>query len=200
MDFKKIIFYLGKFKFILAFAVLVALAAGLFGWWGGTKYSVSLSLTINRYGNQPSQDYRYDNYFALKATEEFGDTVAGWFKTPEMTQAIFKKAGLSNLPQNLNTLSRQFKAAKISPNLVEVRFGAKSEIEAKTLAQAVGQIVSERTNMISASSWQNISFLSVAGEPVVVKNTGLVWWNVLVGLLVGLAVGVFVKVGKEYFK
>ncbi|TSC53488.1 MAG: Uncharacterized protein LiPW39_240 [Parcubacteria group bacterium LiPW_39] len=200
MDFKKIVFYLGKFKFILIFAVLVALAAGFGSWQLGEKYSVSVSLTINRYGVQQSSDYRYDNYYALKATDEFGGTVVGWFKTPEMTQAIFKKAGLSSWPQNLNTLSRRFKAAKISPNLVEVRFGAKSEIEAKSLAQAVGQIVSERTNLISASSWQNISFLSMAGEPVIVKNTSAIWWNVLAGLLVGLAVGFFVQAGRNYLK
>jgi len=198
MDFKKIIFYLGKFKFILAFAVLVALAAGLFGWWGGTKYSVSLSLTINRYGNQPSQDYRYDNYYALKAANEFGDTVTGWFKTPEMTQAIFKKAGLNSWPQNLNTLSRRFSAAKISPNLVEVRFGAQSESEAKTLADAVGRVVAEKTNLIGNSSGQNISFSATAGEPVIIKNIGLIWWNILAGLLVGLAVGIFVKLARGY--
>ncbi len=200
MDFKKIIFYLGKFKFILAFAVLVALAAGLFGWWGGTKYSVSLSLTINRYGNQPSQDYRYDNYYALKATEEFGDTVAGWFKTPEMTQAVYKKVGLNSWPQNLNTLSRRFSAAKISPNLVEVRFGAQSESEAKALADAVGQVVAEKTNLISDSSGQNISFSATAGEPVIIKNAGLIWWNVLAGFLLGLAVGIFGRVGRNYLK
>ncbi len=201
MDSKIFLFHFKNYKFILIFAVLVAGAAGFASWWGGEKYSVSLNLTISRSGAQQTQDYRYDNYYALKATDEFGNTVAGWFKTPEMAQAIFKKAGLdSSLPQNFNVLSRQFKAAKISPNSVEVRFGAKSEAEAGNLVRAAGLAVSEKTNSINASSQQSISFLVAAGEPVIIRNAGLVWRNVLAGFLIGLAVGFSIQMAKNYLE
>lgn len=184
---------------VLIFALGVALVAGVFTWQKQEKYEVSLSLTVSRYGTQLAQDYKYDNYYAVMATDEFGNTVAGWFKTPEMTQAIFKKADFQSVPQSLNSLKKRFQAAKISPNLVEVRFSAKDELTAKILAEAVGSTISEKVSLLNTSSLQGISFVVIGGEPVIVKNSLIVWWNVLAGLLVGLVVGFFIKVSREYF-
>jgi len=192
--------YLKKYKYVLIFALLVALAAGFFAWRKAEKFEVSLALTISRYGTQSAQDYKYDNYYALKATDEFGGTVAGWLKTPEVTQAVYKRAGLELSSPTLSSLSRKFKAVKISPNLVEIRFSAKTQDEGQKMAQAAGQIIAEKANLLNASSWQGISFLVVAGEPVVVKNKMILWWNVLMGLIVGLVFGFFVQISNEYFR
>jgi capsular polysaccharide biosynthesis protein len=192
--------YLAKYKYILIFALFLALAAGFFAWRKAEKFDVSVALTISRYGTQSAQDYKYDNYYALKATDEFGNTVAGWLKTPEITQAVYKRAGLTFSSPTLDSLSRKFKAVKISPNLVEARFSAKNEDEGQRMAQALGQIIAEKANLLNASSWQGISFLVVAGEPTVVKNKMTIWWNMLAGLLIGLVFGFFVQVSKEYFR
>jgi ABC-type uncharacterized transport system permease subunit len=68
------------------------------------------------------------------------------------------------------------------------------------MAQALGQIIAEKANLLNASSWQGISFLVVAGEPTVVKNKMTIWWNMLAGLMIGLVFGFFVQVSKEYFR
>ena len=196
---KKIIEDIREYKEILIFALGVALVAGIFTWQKQDKYEASLSLTVSRYGTQSAQDYKYDNYYAVMATDEFGDTVAGWFKTPEMTQTIFKKANLQSSSQDLDSLKKRFQAAKMSPNLVEVRFSAKDEPTAKILAEAVVNVVSEKVGSLNIISLQGISFVVMGSEPVVVKNNLAVWWNVLAGLLVGLAVGFFIKVSREYF-
>lgn len=199
MSIKKIKIEAQKYKGVLIFALAVALVAGIFTWQKQDRYDVSLSLTVSRYGTQSAQDYKYDNYYAIKASDEFGETVSGWFKTPEMTQAIFKKLAVRPGSMSLDSLKRRFKAAKISPNLVEVRFSAKNENEAKNLAQAVSDTVVEKTNLLNVSSWQGISFLVAGGEPVIVKNEMAIWWNLLTGFLVGLVVGFFVFISKEYF-
>jgi len=196
---KKIKIEFKEYKEVLIFALGVALVAGIFTWQKQDKYEASLSLTVSRYGTQSAQDYKYDNYYAVKATDEFGNTVAGWFKTPEMTQAIFKKADFQFSHQSLDSLKKRFQAAKISPNLVEVRFSAKDESTAKKLAEAVVNSVSEKVSLLNASSWQGISFLVMGSEPVIVKNSLAVWWNVLAGFLVGLVVGFFIKISREYF-
>lgn len=191
--------FLAKHKLIWVFAILVALAAGFSVWQKGENFSVSLALTIVRQGTQESFDYKYDNYYALKATDEFGETVAGWFKTPEIASAINKKVGVDSSGWSLGRLSGRFKAAKISPNLVEVRYGVKSEPEAKRIAEAVSQVISEKISLINNSSNQGIAFLAIAGEPVVVRNTYNLWLNILAGFLVGLVFGFFVQAAKEYF-
>ena len=188
-----------KYKWVIIFALSVAFVAGLITWQKQEAYDTSLSLTISRFGTQSAQDYKYDSYYAVLATDEFGDTVVGWFKTPEMTQTIYKKAEL-NISGSLDSLKRKFKAAKISPNLVEVRFSSPSEKEARNLAQAIINTVSEKANLLTASSGQGISFLIMGSEPVVAENSLVVWWNVLIGFFVGLVVGIFAWISREYFK
>ena len=197
---KKISQWANKYRWVLIFAVLAAMAAGFFNWQKQGGYIVSLTATVSRYGTQNAADYKYDNYYALKATDEFGNTVAAWFKTPEMAQTIAKKIGASVEGRSLSSLSRQYKAAKISPNLVEIRFSAASEAEGRKVAQAISQILQEKADFINASSWQGISFSVLAGEPVVIKDTANFWLIVLAGFLVGLATGLFFQATKEYLK
>ncbi|MBU4142594.1 hypothetical protein KJ590_01155 [Patescibacteria group bacterium] len=196
MNIKK---YFEEYKWVFAFALAVAFVAGVFAW-QGDKYSASLALTVSRVGTQSALDYKYDNYYALKAADEFGSVVAGWFKTPEMAQVVYKKANLNFGSPSLAGLSRRFQAAKISPSTVEVRFGAGSESEAKILGQAIVSAAAEKANLLSYFSGQGVSFSVTGNEPVIINNSANVWQNVLVGLIMGLIFGVFVKVGKEYFK
>lgn len=188
-----------QYRGILVFALAIAVAAGIFAWQKQEQYNVSLSLTIGRYGTQSVQDYKYDSYYAMKATDEFGETVSGWFKTPEMAQTIFKKTNTRVGSATLDSLKRRFKAAKISPNLVEVRFSAVDEDEAKNLAQAAGNTVAEKTNVLNSSSWQGVSFLVMGSEPVIVKNGMGVGRSAIVGFLAGLIVGCAVLASRRYF-
>jgi len=159
-----------------------------------------LALTVSRQGTQEATDYKYDNYYAVKATDEFGDTVVGWFKTPEITSAINQKIGVDSSGWSLSALSGKFQAAKISPNLVEVRYSTKTDVEARQTAQAISQVITEKIDQLNSSSGQGISFLAIAGEPVIVKNTFSLWLNILAGFLVGLVFGFFIATAKEYLK
>ena len=200
MDWQTIKKYALKYRAVLIFALLVALATGLFTWQKGERHNVSLSVTVSRLGTQPASDYKYDNYYAVKASNEFGDTVAGWFKTPEMTVAVYKKAYLKLASSNLSGLARRFSASKISPNVVDVRFSVKTEEEGKNLAQAMAGALREKADSLNLISGQGIAFAVMAGEPVIVENTGVIWWNALAGLLAGLVLGFFILVAKDYFK
>lgn len=196
MDIKK---YFDEYKWVLVFAVIVGLAAGIFAW-QGDKYSASLALTVSRSSAQSTADYKYDNYYALKASDEFGSAVEGWFKTPEMAQAIYQKANIALAGPSLAGLSRSFKAAKISPTTVEVRFGGASEEAINSVSQAVAAVAAEKAKALSDISGQSVGFLVTAGEPVIINNSGDIWRNALVALIMGLIFGAFVKIAGEYFR
>ena len=196
MDINK---YFKEYKWVLIFAAVVALAAGIFAW-QGAKYSASLALTISRAGTQNPADYKYDNYYALKASDEFGSVVEGWFKTPEMAQSIYQKADLELGTRSLVGLSRAFQAAKISPSTVEVRFGAASVEEVKNIGQGIIAAAAEKANELASISSQGVAFSVVGGQPVIVDNFNNIWWNTFVGLAMGLVFGIFVKTGKGYFR
>ena len=184
--------YLNDYKWVLVFAVLVALAAGIFAW-QKDKYNVSLSLTISRAGTQNSADYKYDSYYALKASDEFGSAVEGWFKTPEMAQAINKQAGLDLGAPSLASLSRRFQAVKISPTTVEVRFGAISANDAKNISLAIANVAGARADLLNTKSNQGVAFTVIGGEPVIAADPFNFWQDALLGLIIGLVFGVFVK-------
>lgn len=197
---KKAINYLAGYKWVFVFALAVAVAAGVFAWWSASANSASLVLNISRLGTQNSTDYKYDNYYALRASDEFGSVVEGWFKTPEMTQAVYKEAGLDLNLHSLGSLSRFFKAGKISPAAVEVRFSVQSASEAKAISQAIIKISAQRALAIGAASNQGISFMIGGSEPVVVDNSSNLWRNLLAGFIMGLIIGFFVKAAREYFR
>ncbi len=196
MDIKK---YLAEYKWVLVFALAVAFVAGFFTWISADKYSASLALTISRAGTQNAADYKYDNFYALKASDEFGSVVEGWFKTPEMTQIIYKRAEINLGSPSLGSLSRRFKAAKISPTTVEVRFSAASVSEIKAIGRAILNVSAEKANSLSYFSGQGVAFSVTGNEPVIVANSFNVWQNTLMGLIIGLIFGFFARAAKEYF-
>jgi len=200
MNTTKIKGFIANYKWVLVFALVVAIVAGFFTWLQADKFSASLALTVSRAGAQSTSDYKYDDYYALKAADEFGSTVVGWFKTPETAQAIFQQAGLDFDSGSLVGLSRVFRAAKISPNTVEVRFSAGSEDQAGAISLAIVAVAAGKASFLGVASGQGAAFAVSGGEPVVVANSFNVWQNVLAGLIVGLIFGFFVKTGKEYFK
>lgn len=196
---KKIINYLVDYKWVLIFAAVVAIGAGFFAW-QGDKYDASVSLTINRLGTQNADDYKYDSYYALKASDEFGSAVVGWFKTPETTKAVYQRAQVVLGPVNLDSLSRRFSAAKISPATVEVRFSAATENQAKALGRAIVEELAVRVDLLKSASNQGVSFAVVGSEPVIIDNSSDIVRNLWAGFLSGLVFAFFVKSAKDYFK
>jgi capsular polysaccharide biosynthesis protein len=196
---QNIIVYFKKYRWVFIGALVVAVVAGFFNWRAAQNYNVSLTLAVNRSGAQSAIDYQYDDYYALKATDEFGDTVVGWFKTPELPKNVYQRAKIETIGLSLNNLARRFKASKISPNLVEIRFSASTEQEARGLAEAISEVVTEKSRLDTAST-QKIYFLILAGEPVIVKNSFDFWSSMIAGLIIGLVAGFFISAAKEYFK
>lgn len=195
---KKIAEFLRQNKFVLIFALLVALGAGLFSWRGLQGWRASMSFFINRMGTQQSADYKYDNYYALLAINDFSENFAGWFKNPEIVAAILKRAEVNFTPRRLADFGGVFKTSKTPTNMLEVQFSASSAEQARKIAQAANSIVQEKVGLLMATSWQGVAFTASAGAPIVIKNTFTIWLNVLAGFLAGLAVGFFVKIAKEY--
>lgn len=195
---KKILEFFRKNKFIFIFALLVALAAGLFSWRESQGWRASVSFFINRMGTQQASDYKYDNYYALQAVNDFSENFAGWFKNPEIVSTILKRAGVDFSPNRLADFGGVFKTSKTPTNLLEIQFSAQSAEQAKKIAQAMNNVAQEKLGLLMATSWQGVAFTASGGEPIIIKNTFTIWLNILAGFLIGLAIGFFVKIAKDY--
>ncbi len=191
--------FLKSYRNVFFFSFLVASVTGVFAWQRGEKYSISLTITLSRQETQNVTDYKYDSYYAILATDEFSETLSGWFKTPEMTEDIYYQASLPLKKNSLNNLARRFRAEKISPHVVEIRFGASSESEGLILAQAIKEVLEKRISLLNSASAQGLNFTILSSNPIIVKNIQTIFWQIVAGFFTGLTVGWFIKSAKEYF-
>lgn len=190
-----------KNKYVFFWALVLAFLAGIFSWWQAGGCSASVTFFVSRAGTQQAADYKYDNYYALKAVDEFSESLSQWFENPEVVSLIYQKAGVAFQPSSLSGFGRVFKSIKTpSSNLVEVRFSAKNDEEAKKFAKAMSEVVQKKNSFILSASLEGVAFSITDSEPIIVKNTIFLWQSVLSGFLLGLATGIFFKAAKEYFK
>ena len=192
--------WISKNRKIVWFAVLVAFICGIWASWSGQNYSASVSVLVSRVASAQPIDYNYDSYYALKATDEFGGTVVGWLKTPEVVEAVYKRAQIEFNPSTFSGFSGSFKGIKVSPSTVEIRFECSSPDDAKKIAKALGETISEKNKQLADSSKQGINFVALASDPVVIKNRFDVYVKFSAGLLIGLVFGLFFQRAKEFFR
>lgn len=167
--------------FILSAALIFAVAFYLWASSRPNSYDVSLSFTINLTNKQQTQDYQYDGYYAIRASELLGETIISWFLTPSEVIAIYKQAGLELPKGSLIEITRRFKTSKFSGQNIVVKFTAPDEAAASKLAQAVADYVEEKAESLNKDSQGQSLFDIVPSEPVIILAQNRV------GLITGLA-------------
>lgn len=185
---------------IIALGIITALATFVFTFNQPSYYNVSLSLLVSSAQNQETNDYRFDGYYTIQATDLFSNTVEAWFKSPEIVSAIYDKAKANLDKSNIKSIAKIFKAEKLAPHYVEVRYKITSEKEAKQLGDAAVGVLSEKTQLLNDSSQGQNDFIITASQPVVVLTKPPVLVNTTVGLLAGIFIGFFIGLIKDYFK
>jgi capsular polysaccharide biosynthesis protein len=67
-----------EFKLILIAAIITGSSALLFSTIQPVKYETSLSLFVNKDKTQETDDFKYDGYYALQASEIISDSIEQW--------------------------------------------------------------------------------------------------------------------------
>jgi hypothetical protein len=150
---------------------------------------VSLPFTIPVPGRPLSGAYEYDGYYALQATDLFAGTLAGWLTSPDLVADVYAKAGLAQPARSVRTLARVFTARKLSGQLVELRFHARTGEDAQRVAEHVTAIVHRRTEQFNKEGGTPLQFSVTSGEPLVLPVQRSVPLRALVGGLVAFVFG-----------
>lgn len=182
-------------RFISLLTILIIVAVLFFSWLASGGFSVSFSLLIGARVNQQSSDYQYDGYYAIKATNEFGDTVAQWVKSPEVLNSTYKKAAAQR-PKGIMSFFGSLGAQKMAPQYVEVKFRTVNLEDGKKIVDALVSVLQGKAEMASSISG-NIIFTILGGEPIITKNQANFLFNGLVALIGGLIVSFFIVLLKE---
>ena len=186
-------------KLIIVISIITAVSAFMFSVAQPIEYETSLSLTIVKDKTQTTDDFKYDGYYALQSSEIMANSIEQWLKSPETVNAIYRRAQVDPEFKNIKSYTKKFIAKKMSPQYVEVRFKSSTTEEAKKISTATIEIINAKVEKLKESSEQEISFLVSSENPVIVESRTDVILNLIIGLISGMALGVFVVFLRRYF-
>ena len=187
-------------KVIIITALLVGFFAFIFSFFTPTIYETSLSIETERKNIQETSDFRYDDYYALKASEMFVDSMAKWFSNPEFIIQIYKKAEVDISSASLRNLKKKIKANKMSAQYLEIKFKAKTFKEAEKISSAISSTIKERSKNLGWTEAKENIFSIKTNEPIIVEKNPIIFLNTLIGLFSGLFIGILIGFFRKYFE
>jgi capsular polysaccharide biosynthesis protein len=187
-------------KVIFITAVLVGFFAFIFSFFSPTAYETSLSVETERKNIQETSDFRYDDYYALKASEMFVDSTAKWFSNPEFITQICKKAEVDISKASLRNLKKKIKADKMSVQYLEIKFKTKTCEEAEKISAAVSSVIKEKSKNLGWTEAEENIFSIKTSEPIIVEKNPMIFFNALIGLFSGLFIGILIGFFRKYLE
>ena len=186
-------------RLIIIIGITTAVSAFVFSVAQPIEYETSLSLSIIKDKTQTTDDFKYDGYYALQTGEIVVNSIEQWLKSPEIVNAIYEEAEMNQDFKNIKSYTKKFIAQKMSPQYVEVKFKSSTKEEAEKISVAVVEIINNRVEKLKKASEQEVSFLVSSGKPVIVESEADAILNLIIGLISGLALGIFWVFLRRYF-
>jgi len=166
---------------LLMLSFAVALVVFIFVRQVGPTHQVHFSYLISLSERDEVEEYRFDGFYALQATDLFAATLAKWMQTPEVVVAAYEEAGLELESRDPRQLTKQVQAIKTAPQLIEVTVRNESQDVAERLTAGL-MIVMERNvddyhdqgipvvvfRVVATEPWSGVTELSA---PVIVIAT-----------------------------
>jgi capsular polysaccharide biosynthesis protein len=190
-----------KYRWLIVIATIIGLASALiFSLLRPAYYDTSLAFSINRINLQTTEDYQYDGYYAIQASDLFSQTVMSWMMTPSVLLEIYQKAQIDPQISSLEEISSRFKTKKYSPQNIVVRYKERDRQTADEIAQAITTIVQEKAILANQTSEQKALFEVAGTSPVIVERKPVIWLNTLIGLVTGFIFSLIAAYLIEYLR
>lgn len=184
-------------KLFLTSFVLFVLGVFSYFYFRPISYSTSIVLNVTRIGVQQSEDYRYDDFYRLQADEKFCETIVEWLKSPQIVEDIYNEAQIDTSKYTLKQLAGVIKAEKRSSQIVGINFSAPDKKVSKKIADAVGKIISQNTEILNINQKESTWFQILTGDPVIKQNK-INYSIVLATFLMGIFLAFWVVMIKHY--
>lgn len=131
----------------------------------GPTYRVQFSYLVSLSAREPAEEFRFDGYYAIQATDLFAATVAQWAKTPEVIVAAYTRAGLEVPTDDPRQLAKFVETGKTAPQLIQVTVSEQDEERARRLAQGLRDTVADNVAHYHDEGIPALQFRVVATEP-----------------------------------
>ena len=186
--------------FILVFTLVAALAAYWFINAQPEKYKVSIGFDLILNDAPQAGEYQYGSYYDLKGGEIFSQTVISWFMTPSFVSEIYDKADIGYEIDSFSQFTSRFKGKSYSAQNVIITFDDVYEPNAEKLANAIVELVEQKSKEAIKDGEGKPVWEAQADEPVIVLIKNQIWLVVVLGALGGLIVSIILVFLRYYFK
>jgi capsular polysaccharide biosynthesis protein len=159
----------------LPLVLLVSAAAALAAWLivgqVSPSYEVHFSYLISLREREAADEFRFDDYYALSATDLFASTLAEWLSTPEVVVAAYETAGLAVPTAEMSELTRTVTAQKKAPQLVTVVVRGRERERAARAAEGLKNVMERNLEQFQNQGSGAISFTVYPTESWVATKT-----------------------------
>ncbi|USN53853.1 MAG: hypothetical protein H6760_01640 [Candidatus Nomurabacteria bacterium] len=182
---------------VISLTLLGGIIAFVLSYLTPVRYDVAVASTIQRVNGQNTEQFQYDEYYALQSVDLVAQTIVSWFATPSFVVAVYEEAGFDPAVQSVNELSRRFEARKYSGQNVVINFTQESRDSAEKLAQGIIALVGERVPQLVQDANDTGAFAIDFDAPVISERKANQLLDTILGLLVGLFVALFIAAAQE---
>lgn len=150
---------------ILLVSLVVTVAAWLIVLRTGPMHTVHYSYLVSLSEREKADDFSFDGYYALSATDLFAATLASWISAPEVVVAAYAEADLALASRDARDVVQAVTAEKKSPQLVSVAVRHKNQAVAERLARGLQSVIKENVEQYNDLGIPALTFRVVATEP-----------------------------------
>ncbi|MCX6765968.1 MAG: hypothetical protein NT136_03345 [Candidatus Moranbacteria bacterium] len=201
MELKEYIAIFKKYSRLFFIVVILAVVAGVsLELFQPLTYKSNLTLNVTRSGIQETPDYRFDDFYRLQADERFADTVVRWLGSPRVVTDIYNEAGIVSAGLSQRSLSRIFKAQRLSSQVIQVIFATSDSRIARNISNSIIKILNKKTEELNNLQKEESWFIIIGSDPVIRENKWAMEIVVLASLLAGAFLGMLAVLVKNYFE
>lgn len=163
------------------------------------KVSYDGSLYVNAIvaSQNLENEYDYDNYYSLKASESFLDIVIGWLKDPANIASIYAKTNEIFPQEKISKYSNIITSKKINPTTMQILISGESENYVKNILSSIKVFINDKSLIYSQNEYVKNANV-VTGDIFVTKNIPNLYLNLIIAFFVGIFISIIFILFKGY--
>jgi len=187
-------------KLIAIVTLICLLASYVFTLKQPKKYEANFNFTIAPKTKTEAENlYTYGGYYELQAAALFGATITSWLSSPDIVAEIYKRIQRKTKNMNPKSLAKLIKSSYTQSSFsLSVRLREENEKTARQLALKTIEVIQEKTSEFNQKTESKTNFGLIASEPVIFEIAPKKEFNLLIGALAGLFLGIFLSFVREY--
>ena len=200
MELKQITKTIEKNRFLLITATFIGLILGIIFYFLPSKYISSGSFYISKKTDNSLEFFTYEGYYAQQSAITYADSVVTLAKSVDIKKDVLEKMSQPINEKNLRELNKSIKIKKAGPQIISLEIKGRTYELAEETWTKFSESLIKKSDEMNKNSDEKLVVNTVSEKPLTRKAYRSPWAFGATGVLAGLALGILVMCGKEYFK